>query len=442
MWSSDSLGQWLAMWATTGQAWLVMVVLIPALFAASWGFGWRAKQRRVTQKGRLPTATRKSAPAGFWCPALGVSLTMVAVYALGHTAVYSRFPGDTAKALETLRIVGLSKRDQRNLELGYYKNLVEVNRNSRLWQAYAQRPADWNKAPDDMFIPTNDFRGTELAPNLEFTFKGATVTSNRWGMRDRDYELEKPPNTTRIALLGPSHVIGSGVEDDFTFEAVLEKKLNSNNKSAHRIEILNFALPGRTALRQVAILEYKVLSFDPDILFYVGHKDDTQRVAGDLAKRVFHNFKIPYPGLQSIIDRAGIDNGMDLRTLKNRFYPFGEEILAWAYRRIVNHCREQSILPVYILLPMTSERLTEFDTEKDIGQARDAGFLTIDLREVYSLQDPDTLGIAKWDNHPNAKAHNLIAEKLFAILSERRDEIFAAQPASQLLLSQPQSSDP
>lgn len=431
MWSSDTLGQWVTMWATTGQAWLVMVVLIPALFATSWGFGQLAKRRRTALKGQVAAAPRKPAPSGFWRPALNTALAMGMVYALGHTAVYSRLPGDAAEVLESVRIVGLNKRDQRNLERGYYENLVGVNRNSRLWQANVQRPADWNKAPKGVYIPTNDFRGTEMAPNLEFNFKGAKVTSNRWGMRDRDYELEKPADTTRIALLGPSHIFGSGVNNDQTFEAVLEKKLNSSNESGHhQTEILNFSLPGRTAVRLMAILEYKAFSFDPDIVFYVGHKDDAGRVTNSVAKRVFYEYKIPYPGLQAIIDRAGVEKNMDLDTLKNRFSPFGNEILAWAYTRIVQECRQRGIIPIYILQPMTSERLSEADTEKDITQAKTAGFTTIDMREVFRLQDPDSLGIAKWDNHPNAKAHRLIAELLFETMRERGDEILEKQPAT------------
>ena len=38
-------------------------------------------------------------------------------------------------------------------------------------------------------------------------------STNGWGMRDRDYAQRKPAGTLRIALLGPSHVMGNGVAD-------------------------------------------------------------------------------------------------------------------------------------------------------------------------------------------------------------------------------------
>src|SRR5574339_336198 len=47
------------------------------------------------------------------------------------------------------------------------------------------------------------------------------MSTNRWGMRDRDYERLPAPGVFRMALLGPSNVMGWGVADGETFEAVL-----------------------------------------------------------------------------------------------------------------------------------------------------------------------------------------------------------------------------
>lgn len=46
-------------------------------------------------------------------------------------------------------------------------------------------------------------------------------------MRDKEYTIEKPANTLRIALLGTSFEMGSGVENDMMFEKLLEDRLNS-----------------------------------------------------------------------------------------------------------------------------------------------------------------------------------------------------------------------
>jgi len=76
-------------------------------------------------------------------------------------------------------------------------------------------------------------------------------------MRDKDYEQTPPAGTHRIALLGASHIFGSGVKDDETFEAITENRLNSeySSDSGNKYEILNFGRQGRTALHQIMVLE-------------------------------------------------------------------------------------------------------------------------------------------------------------------------------------------
>ena len=415
MWSSDSMGQWVQMWSTTGEAWLGTIVLIPLLFAASWGVAQLAKQRHKTDSKPL---------SRFWRPALGSALVMGMVYTLGHSAVYSQLPKQAVSALDSIRVVGLSKRDQHNLERGYYENLVEVNRHTQLWDLYDQRPADWGQpSVEGVFVKTNDFLGKKHAPNVEFMFKKAKMSTNQWGMRDKHYELRKPKNTIRIALLGASHVIGTGVNDDETFEAILEKLLNREFGGEPCIEILNFAYNGRTVIRQVTLLEKNVIAFQPDIVFYVGHKNDDRRVSTSLARLIRSGTDVPYAGLRSIIKQADINKDWDSETMKRRAYPFGNDILNWAYQRLVKSCLEQGVLPMYIFLPMTYERLKESDTHLDISMAKSTGFSVLNLREVYNKHDPETLYVAKWDKHPNAKAHKLIATYLFDTMITRKNEL-------------------
>jgi hypothetical protein len=339
------------------------------------------------------------------------------VYTLGHSAVYSQLPKQAVSALDSIRMVGLSKRDQHNLERGYYENLVEVNRHTQLWDLYDQRPADWGlPSVEGVFLTTNDFLGKKHAPNAEFIFKNAKMSTNQWGMRDKHYELRKPKNTIRIALLGASHVIGTGVNDGETFEAILEERLNREFGGKSRIEILNFAYNGRTVIRQVALLEEKVFAFQPDIVFYVGHKNDDRRVSTSRTN-------VPYAELRSIIKQADINKDWESETMKRRVYPFGNDILNWAYQRFVKSCLQQGVLPVYIFLPMTYERLKENDTHLDISMAKSAGFSILNLREVYNKHDPETLYVAKWDKHPNAKAHGIIATYLFNTMITRKNEL-------------------
>ena len=119
--------------------------------------------------------------------------------------------------------------------------------NSQLWEIYTKRPSNWVQIRDTAAIRlTNDDLILELAPSTTIDFNGTQMTTNRWGMRDKDYEKIPPPNTYRIALTGPSFVMGYGVNDGEDFDSLLEERLNRENSGTPYAgyEILNFAVPG------------------------------------------------------------------------------------------------------------------------------------------------------------------------------------------------------
>jgi len=52
----------------------------------------------------------------------------------------------------------------------------------------------------------------ELKPGLDTIFKLVPFTTNSRGLRDKEYSLEKPPNTFRVAVIGGSFTMGAGVD--------------------------------------------------------------------------------------------------------------------------------------------------------------------------------------------------------------------------------------
>jgi hypothetical protein len=58
-----------------------------------------------------------------------------------------------------------------------------------------------------------------------------------------------------------------------------------------------------------------------------------------------------------------------------------------------------------------------------LGPAKEAGFLPIDLSDVYQGKDTSSLQLADWDRHPNAAGHALIAERIYAGLVENEDRL-------------------
>src|SRR4030095_7915628 len=102
-------------------------------------------------------------------------------------------------------------------------------------------PEAWTKANKAFYRQRSDFMLLDLAPSVSTILEGAAISSNRFGMRDREYDTIKPPNTYRIVLLGGSHDQGNGVKENETYENVVEDRLNRELPNSHysRYEILN-----------------------------------------------------------------------------------------------------------------------------------------------------------------------------------------------------------
>src|SRR5439155_9497854 len=99
--------------------------------------------------------------------------------------------------------------------------------NSQLWQVYMNEPLNWlDVQGTGLERFTGDFQQKELVPSFSSQTSYARISTNRWGMRDKDYEKEPSADGLRIAVLGASTVMGWGVENDQTFETILESRLN------------------------------------------------------------------------------------------------------------------------------------------------------------------------------------------------------------------------
>jgi lysophospholipase L1-like esterase len=276
---------------------------------------------------------------------------------------------------------------------------------------------------------TGDFLQTELMPSfVSFTSHG-TIRTNRWGMRDRDYEKQRPANTYRIALLGASAVMGWGVGDDQTFESLLERRLNQQTGAgAERYEILNFAAPGYQPLQQLPVLS-KAIEFEPNALFFVATGREGSRAAAYLAEVVQKRIAIPYEELRSLVSRAEISPEMSETSILRRLIPFRRELLAWIYRRIVDESQRRNIFPLLVFLPQVREGNWVEETPEILATAAAAGFAIIDLSDVYKKRDVNTIRLAEWDEHPNSLGHRLIAERLYEELqSERIRGLFDFNP--------------
>jgi len=377
-------------------------------------------------EGRTIRNTRSSEEAGRdWIRARAAMMaTTVVLIGISIEPVHTRLGTDVATMVHSLRSARLSRLDTANLERGYYENLLSVDRfNSQLWEVYTNKPANWLDSNAGLKRFTSDFAQSEMVPSVRLDTNYGTISINRWGMRDQDYARKPASDTYRIAMLGASTVMGWGVGDGQTFEALVEQRLNKEPGPYARYEILNFGVQGYQPLQQLVTIG-KALEFEPNAVFYVATGREISRATWYLAEAVQKNIDIPFEALRGIVRKAGVTREMDETAILKRLNPYRDDILSWTYRHMAQRSRESGALPVLVFLPQVREGTWQEETPQTLRLAEDAGFTIINLADVYSGQDIAAVRLAEWDEHPNVQGHALIASRLYDELRNKRDILF------------------
>ena len=301
------------------------------------------------------------------------------------------------------------------------------------------RPTEWDRGLTESALArsTGDGLQWELLPSVEGWFKGGMLRTNQWGMHDKEYTRVPPPSCHRIALLGASHAMGSGVDRAQTFEAVLEQRLNANSGSlpAGCYEILNFAVYGYSPLVQPRVLTERAAQFQPTAVMYVAHPEDSQRLVRFVAQEALRGRAPQSPFVADVLERAKVTAETPERLAIQRLAPFGDEILASLYRQIVGVATERGMCAAFVFLPMVPEATTPVDVTPQLRAAAAAGFVVLDLSGVYGGTSRNDLWIAEWDAHPNAIGHQLVADRLYALLQTRQDAIVGCAGANHTALT-------
>jgi len=427
VWTSQSFSAWFSMWDFLGPSRAAQARLFPGYFIGVSLVLFAS----AALYGRLPVRSEEGPAASGPVPlrpALGTLAVLVALAAAGIPAVYKRLPTSAANAILSVRKAHLSRADTAAFERGYYENLTRVDRfNSQLWEIYMRRPVfHWLSVESGGLVRlTGDFLEKEMVPGFNTETPFGTISVNRWGMRDLDYERLPEPGTYRMAFLGASSVLGWGVEQHENFESLLEAKLNATplDSTHDRYEILNMAVAGYFPLQQLLVVD-KALTFEPQALLYFATDREALRSTWYLSAALRAGRPIPYDYLQKLIGRARIDTATDETTAIKRLEPFKDELLDWLYQSIAARCRGQGVQPAWVFLPSIREGRWAEDLARQSQQAEAAGFLVLDLSGAFDGHAVDALRLAEWDNHPNALGHRLVAERLFAMLQQHPQAFF------------------
>jgi hypothetical protein len=357
---------------------------------------------------------------GFYGHLAITSLILLPLALISIPPIQQSLLNNTSLEVNEIVTADLNEQDKERLLQGYYEELVSpMDITSPLQQLEGQEPDEWTNLLEAGGITvTNDMLQRYLKPSVSIIFKSARMTTNQWGMRDKEYTQEKPLNTYRFALVGGSDVMGSGVEDDEVAEAIVEDSLNEYPlamATGQRIEILNFSVVGYHMMQKVKLMDERVPGFDPDALLYISPQREEFRITNKLPKMLRKGQALEYPFLKNLCDSLGIDMYTSSEEAKRRLMPYTYHIIRWGYQTLVDSCRNKGMVPIWVYMPTLdhpdAHERREFQRLKQL--ASELGFVIVDLSHLYDGYNYLDLQLADFDRHPNARAHRLIATRLY-----------------------------
>lgn len=431
LWSSESVWQWvwlLGSAANVDGKGLLLIGLLSAILVLLGGYNWDS------QSGGPKWLLALQRPAVRTVGTLSILIVLM------HPDLQKVFPAGVPKQLSALQMTGLNVHDAELRHRGYYEQLDVRGQLAAqsAERAKGLRRGDWQRFESTGILnPRGDILEHDLLPSRSVIWNGMRFSTNRWGMRDQEYSLEKPPRTLRIALLGPSVTMGNGVGDGEPFESIVEARLNRELPLAgfERFEILNFSIDAYCLAQQAILLNERVLEFAPDVVIATNYTQEKAMTRRYLQRVVQKEISVPYQGLRELISAAGLEKavagtypipfeswraaargiGLNPRLphaeIQARVHGVAGEVSAWSIRTLAATARGAGArVGMLVLNGVNEETITEVPDEAVL---REAAVKVFNLLAVYPESQKAELRVAPWDTHPNALAHHLIADRLY-----------------------------
>jgi hypothetical protein len=363
-------------------------------------------------------------------PSRGPTGALVATVLLLSLGLVSTAGGGVWRSLlRSLHCREANRAERAAQSAGYYNGLIDGQSDSRdeLTLTLMGKPPGWANFTDINAARylRDDFLQFELRPNVDATVMGTHFTTNSWGMRDRPYTAEKPAGTFRVAVLGSSIDMGWGVDTPETYENRLEDWLNTfagRHGLARRFEVLNFAMAAYSPLHRLEVFERKVAAFQPDLVIYSSTRLDTRLLQIHLVGLLQQHVDLKYEFVRAEVLNAGIvpeqvsadhaAKSNEKTRLKTLIEPRLAAIEAATIARLASLCRAQGLPLCQIIIPRATEDDAPESRSSDVarlaGIAQQNQLNLIDLSDTFDDEEPGEIEIAPWDDHPNARGHQLL----------------------------------
>ena len=259
--------------------------------------------------------------------------------------------------------------------------------------------------------------GWRNIPNWKATSHGRRLTINSFGLRDREYTLEKPAGVSRLLVLGDSYAWGYGVQDDEIFTEVMEDRLTDKNW-----QVVNTGVSGWGTDQEYLFLTNEGFDYHPDVvllLFFVFNDpiNNINSMQYGLSKPVFSNLDLTLANTPVPRPNEGPV------PLKSSMHPM--EISNAIVTRIAKECEQHDCRFVVAKFgnllftdPKTPvadrDRLAQWSNmlRKHVADQKLGLFVDLDQEFIDHGVTLEQLLNGNHDDHWNAFGHRLVAEIL------------------------------
>ncbi|CAA0091158.1 Uncharacterised protein [Halioglobus japonicus] len=267
---------------------------------------------------------------------------------------------------------------------------------------------------------------------LSYEYDPSDPNINSLGLRGKETTVNKPEDVYRIALIGDSFAYGYSVALSDIFATQLENRLNDNSEG-RRYEILNFGRSGYGTVQQAELYRTYIRQFDPDeiLLSYVlndvtGTEFLAEIFRADVAYRNTRDQLSQYSLLatwvymtyhrlsqsqtkEELWNSLYVDSSPEFHTVQNAL----AELATMAQQDGVK--RRAIIFPE---LGADAENYPYKEVHNVVKAAlSESGFDTRDLLPDYEqYSDWSELIVARDDQHPNSKGHDIATTAIYEFL--------------------------
>ncbi|MEA2950810.1 MAG: hypothetical protein QOJ96_330 [Alphaproteobacteria bacterium] len=276
----------------------------------------------------------------------------------------------------------------------------------------------WKYARDLKQIASNPGIGHEHRPNSQAELMGVAVNINSKGLREREIPYKRTSDL-RILMLGDSFTEGWGVPFELTFSKRIERLYAAHGIAA---EVINAGVGNYNTVMEVNYFLSEGYKYQPDMAVLNYIPNDAEPVP---------HYVAPNPLMRMcracVYLFGSVDTLLREVSLRPRWEPYylglygggtapGWEEARKAIGKLAEYCKFHNIKLVIAHIPELRQ-LRDYPLQSISELVRRAaaenGAEFVDVLPELQHEDETLLWVSPSDPHPNARAHELIANALF-----------------------------